>query len=529
MVVRELLTKWGFDVDEKPLRRLDDAVGSLKVGVAAVLGAATAAAGALFGLAASTAKAGDEAREAAQRVGLNVELLQELQHAARLGGVEAEALQGSLVLMSRRLVEAADKGGPAAEAFKRLGLKIKGADGQLRSTDEVLLMAADRFAAMPDGAKKTALALDLFGRSGAALIPVLNQGAKGIAEAGARFRSYGAVVGEEAAAKSDQFADSLVELDAMLLGLKLTVGTELIPVVGGLIEKFGTWLQANRELIAQKAHQAIEFLKDALAKAWELAAKFTRAVESMADKLGGAEGMARILRVAVEFLAAKMVVNFVIGFAGALKALAASFASAGAAATALNLAVALLPTLIATAVTLWIENWEEISALPRELADGLGMLGDAIASRLSAAAQAVGKAFSDIGDWVQERWQGIKDFFFGVGDGIRAAFASAFDWVIGKVTAVRDAIRGALGKVAGFLGIGSDPINVGAAAGRGVSPATAPAAVPGGRSVNVDARLEFNLPAGASPAQAEELASRVRSAVRDELGALTREAAADAA
>jgi hypothetical protein len=43
-----------------------------------------------------------------------------------------------------------------------------------------LLEVANAFQKMPDGARKSAIALKLFGLEGAKLIPFLNEGAKGI-------------------------------------------------------------------------------------------------------------------------------------------------------------------------------------------------------------------------------------------------------------------------------------------------------------------------------------------------------------
>ena len=56
---------------------------------------------------------------------------------------------------------------------------------------------ADKFAVMKDGSEKTALALDLFGRAGAKLIPMLNEGSAGISELQEEARALGIVLGKE--------------------------------------------------------------------------------------------------------------------------------------------------------------------------------------------------------------------------------------------------------------------------------------------------------------------------------------------
>ncbi|MFK5283958.1 hypothetical protein ACI3PL_30705, partial [Lacticaseibacillus paracasei] len=61
-----------------------------------------------------------------------------------------------------------------------LGISVSTASGQLKTNDQILAQVFDKFAAMPDGIEKTALAVHIFGRSGATLIPLLNEGTQGL-------------------------------------------------------------------------------------------------------------------------------------------------------------------------------------------------------------------------------------------------------------------------------------------------------------------------------------------------------------
>ena len=70
---------------------------------------------------------------------------------------------------------ATDPADKNAKAFKALGISVKDNEGNLRSSEEVFLDVADKFSKMEDGAGKTTLAIKLFGKSGADLIPLLNQ------------------------------------------------------------------------------------------------------------------------------------------------------------------------------------------------------------------------------------------------------------------------------------------------------------------------------------------------------------------
>jgi hypothetical protein len=121
----------------------------------------------------------DELNKASQKAGTTVERLSaHCNTPARLADVSSESLTGALAKLSRQMDQAAQGvKGPAA-AFDAIGVAVKNADGSLRDSTEVLTDVARVFATLPDGATKTALAIQLFGRAGAELIPLLNSGAR---------------------------------------------------------------------------------------------------------------------------------------------------------------------------------------------------------------------------------------------------------------------------------------------------------------------------------------------------------------
>lgn len=94
-------------------------------------------------------------------------------HRRAIGGVAGVGLgEGHGELATAMVAAGGSK--EQIEVFSRLGVSVTDAAGQLRPTEDVLLDLADAFAAMPDGAEKSALAVKLFGKSGVELI--LNQG-----------------------------------------------------------------------------------------------------------------------------------------------------------------------------------------------------------------------------------------------------------------------------------------------------------------------------------------------------------------
>lgn len=157
----------------------------------------------------------------------------ELAGAMQLSGVDTSKANTMLTIFSKKVAAANSGNKTALATFSGLGVKVKDSNGQLLSTDKLLPKVADKFASMPDGIEKTALATQLFGRSGTALLPFLNKGSAGIAELKAKATDLGLVLDDGAQKKFADYRQSSRLLSATMQGLKVTIGGALLPVVTG--------------------------------------------------------------------------------------------------------------------------------------------------------------------------------------------------------------------------------------------------------------------------------------------------------
>lgn len=169
--------------------------------------------------------AADEVSKLSQKTGLSTEALSELQYAAGLSGVED--LGASLIKFNRSIAEAAQGSKAQADAFKALGISVKNADGSLKGTEQLLGETADAFAGVKDGANKTAVAMDLFGKTGAELIPFLNEGKKGLAEMRKEAVALGLSIDEYTGKAAEQFNDNLDRLGKLGTGVGTRLATDL--------------------------------------------------------------------------------------------------------------------------------------------------------------------------------------------------------------------------------------------------------------------------------------------------------------
>ena len=215
--------------------RIRDTVGSLGPAVGASLLAVAAVATAAVKQAIDRA---DEISKLSQKIGISTEALSRLSVAAELSDVSVQQLQGGIMRLVRAQQDVAEGAEGVSGLFNAIGVSAVNADGSLRQTDKVLRDLADVFASMPDGAEKTALAVDLFGRSGANLIPLLNEGSAGLREMDELSDRLGTTLTTSTGRAAEGFNDNLTLLRLQVQGLATQVAAELLPDMERLTGEF---------------------------------------------------------------------------------------------------------------------------------------------------------------------------------------------------------------------------------------------------------------------------------------------------
>lgn len=214
---------------------------------AAVAGFATFAKGAI--------DAADELGKMATRTGVSVEALSSLQVAARQGGTDVATLETGLAGMSRRAVDAANGSEAAGKGFTALGISVVDSNGKVKDADTLYAEVANKIAAMEDGTQKNAIAQQIFGRSGAALIPVLNGGAKAL--------TNNVTVNEKMARTSEVINDRLDDLGVIFKQVSNVVVSVLLPPLAKLL----TWIVDGAKEIGQRLQPVWDKLSDGFKRA----------------------------------------------------------------------------------------------------------------------------------------------------------------------------------------------------------------------------------------------------------------------
>ena len=201
-------------------------MGQAARGVGGLMGALVPV-GAVAGLAAmakGSIDTADNLNDMSQRTGVAVESLSRFGQAAADSGSSIEGVAKGMGQLAKRIT---DPGSAASEALKGIGIATTDAQGKVRSLDSVMLDISDRFAKMPDGAEKSALAMQLFGKSGVELIPMLNEGR-------AALEQYQATISGDMAKSADEFNDALNAIGRELSGPFNEAVTALLPAITGI-------------------------------------------------------------------------------------------------------------------------------------------------------------------------------------------------------------------------------------------------------------------------------------------------------
>ncbi|UCI17871.1 hypothetical protein FJ970_22580 [Mesorhizobium sp. B2-1-8] len=281
---------------------------------AGVAAAVTAAAPFVLALAKSGADAADEAGKAAQAAGLQAKSYQELAFAADSVGVSQQQLGTAMDSFNKQVVKTADEtvkgagkigsslrkagkdagaaaaditqgAGYTVQAFKdigvevtrfganasklkttttaaktgfdELGIKVKDASGKLKDNEKLLLEVANAFQKMPDGARKSQIALKLFGEEGAKLIPLLDLGAAGIDQLKQKAADLGIIFSDEQIKAATEFNDALSELKKSVASTARQVGLIFAP-------SFTAGANAFRDIVDRNRTAILDFVRNGL-------------------------------------------------------------------------------------------------------------------------------------------------------------------------------------------------------------------------------------------------------------------------
>ncbi|SFD83265.1 DUF4214 domain-containing protein [Massilia yuzhufengensis] len=170
--------------------------------------------------------------EMAQKTGSSVESLSVLQKVARAFGVDMSTVDSALSKLAKGMAGVDEKGSKTGRALAAIGVSARDGDGKLRDSASVMRDVADKLQGYEDGAGKAALMNDLFGKSGADLLPYMND----LSEHFDKFSATSTVSAQRAAALQDQMGFLRVRTDDLYTSVAEAMLPAISDLAGGLLD-----------------------------------------------------------------------------------------------------------------------------------------------------------------------------------------------------------------------------------------------------------------------------------------------------
>ena len=186
----------------------------------------------------SVTKLGDSIDKGSQKMNMSAEQYQKWAYAMELSGSSIEELREGYNQMSGQISQAVNGTEESQKAFQRLGVNLKDAQGNLRSTGDIFEDVVVSLQSMDNATERTALAYKLFGESTSKLNPLLNNNANFLREVVRTQNALGSQMSDNLVAESAKFQDAIATLGQAWQGFKNLLGETFLPI----IQKVVVWI-----------------------------------------------------------------------------------------------------------------------------------------------------------------------------------------------------------------------------------------------------------------------------------------------
>jgi hypothetical protein len=199
-------------------------------------------------------------------LGDSVSATLELQSAIRQLGGDAEEINPALTALARTISRAMSDS-PTRTIFERLSLDIF----KLRQMNpsDAFIAVAEAISKLENPSEKAALATQLFGDKAAALLPLLDQGAAGIAELRNRAREFGQSVGELDASNIEDVVLKLDEVAQRIEGLGKQLAVQA--AAKSWVDGIGVFFETLRSYVTTTVLHIVESFYKIIGKITRLA------------------------------------------------------------------------------------------------------------------------------------------------------------------------------------------------------------------------------------------------------------------
>ena len=495
MVVRELLTKLGFEADQSKIDKFENSVGNLTKGLALLVTGATAAATAAFGFASSTARQSEEIERSAKLASTGVEEFQKLAYASESFGIQQDKLADILKDVNDKMGDYAQTGGGAmADFFEFIAPKVGVTAEQFKN-----LSGADALQLYVSSLEKANLSqadmtfyMEAIASDSTLLLPLLEKNGEAYKALAKEAEEYGAILSEDNIKANKEFSKQLQSLNKMFQSVVMSVGNKLIPLFSDLVMKVKDFIARNRELIQSNISGFFDGAIWVVKQFISVLGTLFGWIDKVAQLMGGWSNAIKIVGIALGVLMALKFVPWVLAATAAIKALNIAML--------LNPAGLMIAGIVAlgTAIVLLIED------MYQWVQGNESVVGDLIATWFEFVTKFKGY-LSDSVESVKEKLGQIKGFFVDTFTQIRDYVSNIFTNLWSGIT---DGISGTFDKIKSYIpDISLNPF------GSNPTPTTQSVLGTNGNSsssvINDNKNINITVPAGTTTEQVEAIKNEI--------------------
>lgn len=239
--------------------------------------------GAITAVVFSVSKLGDSIDKGSQRMNMSAEQYQKWAYAMELSGSSIEELREGYNQMSGQISQAVNGTEESQKAFQRLGVNLKDAQGNLRSTGDIFEDVVVSLQSMDNATERTALAYKLFGESTSKLNPLLNNNSNFLKDVVRTQDALGSQMSGSLVVASAKFQDAITTMKQGWQGFKNVLGETFMPV----IQKVVVWVTVAIAKISALLRVLFGIKKDksseTMNKATNSVSSYTGAVNKATD------------------------------------------------------------------------------------------------------------------------------------------------------------------------------------------------------------------------------------------------------
>lgn len=372
---------------DKNISKMGDGIKKgMKVATTAIAAAGTAC----FAFTKKVADTADNIDKMSQRLGLSRQGFQELDYVLSQSGVDVNSFQTGMKSLLKNMDGVTEGNKTAIDNFNKLGVSVTDASGKMRNQEEVLKDVITAFQGMEDGAEKSRLAQELFGKQGQEILPLLNSEAGSFEKLVNQAHEYGLILDDEVVDAGVNFTDTLDSAKRAAGALGVSIGGKLMPIITDMLNKFIEHLpeiQEKIESVVNGIGKAINFVQQHIGLLKTIAVIFGTVTTAI-----GLYNAVAAVKAAMD--AAE------VATLGALIAAKIADAAATMLALAPYIAIVAAITAVIAIIVLCVKHWDEIKEVVIKV-------WDKIKSTVQAGVDAVVGFFEKVINWIKENWQGL--------------------------------------------------------------------------------------------------------------------------